>query len=108
MATGDLAGVRRRAENHPTGAQLRAARALLNLSILELAGQTGLAVNTIKRAEATNGEAPITAANAALLVATFAKAGVEFLPAAQGAGAGVRFSAEGEGGAPFRPRRRPS
>ena len=63
-----------------TGAQLRAARGLLNLSVSEVAERTGLAVNTIRRAEGTNGPAPITAANMKLLIATFEETGVLFIP----------------------------
>jgi transcriptional regulator with XRE-family HTH domain len=73
-----------------TGSQLRAARGLLNLSISELAERTGLAVNTIRRAEGTNDSAPITAANMKLLVATFEAAGVLFIPA-DDLGPGVRL-----------------
>ena len=73
-----------------TGAQLRAARGLLNMSVSDLSERTGLAINTIRRAEATNGIAPITAANAQLLVTTLEGAGVVFLPA-DTLGAGVRL-----------------
>lgn len=61
------------------------------MSIKELAEQTGLAVNTIIRAEDTNDHAPIHAANANLLVATFEAGGVHFIPAADGLGAGARL-----------------
>lgn len=99
--------VRRRADKHPTGAQIRAARGLLNMSVTELAGRTGLAVNTIKRAEATNDAAPITAANASLIVAALGQAGVQLLdPSAEG-GAGVRFANPDEQ-SPYSPRRRTS
>ena len=64
-----------------TGAQIRAARGLLNMSVAELASRTGLAVNTIRRAEATNEEAPITQANIKLLTATLREAGVSFIEA---------------------------
>ena len=73
-----------------TGAQLRAARGLLNMSASELAERTGLALNTVRRAEATNGEAPITAANANVLLATLEQAGVMFIPA-DDLGPGVRL-----------------
>jgi hypothetical protein len=70
-----------------TGSQLRAARGLLNLSVSELAEQTGLAVNTIRRAEGTNGPAPITAANLSLLRTALETAGVLFIsPDEQGPG----------------------
>lgn len=73
-----------------TGAQIRAARGLLNLSVLELAERTGLALNTVRRAEATNDVAPITNANARLLVTTLEAAGVVFIPADE-LGPGVRL-----------------
>ena len=73
-----------------TGAQLRAARGLLNVSVAELAERTGLAVNTIRRAESTNGPAPITVANSALLTKQFEDAGVVFI-AADERGPGVRL-----------------
>jgi transcriptional regulator with XRE-family HTH domain len=73
-----------------TGSQLRAARGLLNLSVAELAERTGLAVNTIRRAEATNGAAPITAANLTLLANVLEDAGVIFIAADQ-LGPGVRL-----------------
>lgn len=86
-----------------TGAQLRAARGLLNWSVSELAEQTGLAVNTIRKAEATNSEAPINAANALLLQSTLQQAGVVFIPA-DDLGAGVRLASPEA--LPHRPRRR--
>ena len=73
-----------------TGSQLRGARGLLNLSVSELAERTGLAVNTIRRAEGTNGPAPITLANMKLLLATFEEAGVLFIQPDQ-LGPGVRL-----------------
>jgi len=96
---------RRRLPDHPTGAQLRAARGLLNLSVLQASELTGLAVNTIKRAEAVNGFAPITPANARLLVTWMSAAGVVFIPAADGLGSGVRLSTEDQ---PVQMRRRRS
>jgi transcriptional regulator with XRE-family HTH domain len=76
-----------------TGAQLRAARGLLNISASELAERTGLALNTIRRAEGADGPAPITAANAQLLVSTLEGAGVVFIPA-DSLGPGVRLASE--------------
>jgi transcriptional regulator with XRE-family HTH domain len=73
-----------------TGAQIRAARALLNISVAQLAAQTGLAINTIRRAEGTNEVASITPVNMALIRSTLEKDGVEFIEADQH-GAGVRF-----------------
>lgn len=82
---------RARDPDHPTGAQLRAARGLLNLSVLELSERTGLATNTIKRAEGTNDASPITRANARLLVGILIDMGVIFIPADDEAGAGARL-----------------
>lgn len=73
-----------------TGAQLRAARGLLNMSVSDLSERTGLAINTIRKAEKTNGPAEVTAANARLLVTTLESAGVMFI-AADSYGSGVRL-----------------
>ncbi|ALC14665.1 hypothetical protein LH20_22110 (plasmid) [Sphingopyxis sp. 113P3] len=75
-----------------SGTQLRAARGLLNMSVKELAEETGLAVNTIRRAEAGNGVAPITSANSALLRTTLEHEGVLFIDGDQKLGAGARLS----------------
>lgn len=72
------------------GSQLRAARGLVNLSVLELAERTGLAINTIRRAEGTNGVAPITAANMSALLDAFDAEGVAFIKA-DDLGPGVRL-----------------
>jgi len=74
-----------------TGAQIRAARGLLNMSVSELAERTGLAINTIRRAEGTNDVPAITSANMQLLATTFGDAGVIFIEASV-QGAGVRFA----------------
>lgn len=73
-----------------TGAQLRAARGLLNMSVSDLAERASLAVNTIRKAEKTNGQAEVTSASARLLVTTLESAGVLFIPADRH-GAGVRL-----------------
>lgn len=78
--------------DHPTGAQLRAARGLVNMSVLDLAERTGLAPNTIKRAESGNGPAPVNTANARLMVAILHSAGVVFIPAYGTLGSGVRLA----------------
>lgn len=93
----------RRLESAVTGAQLRAARGLLNMSASELAERTGLALNTIRRAEAANGAVPITAANAKLLVATLEGAGIIFIPPGE-FGPGVRLLSSDQ--AQFERRRR--
>lgn len=61
------------------------------MSVLDLSERTGLAVNTIKRAESTNGFAPITRANANLLLTTLEAAGVHFIPADGEFGSGARL-----------------
>jgi transcriptional regulator with XRE-family HTH domain len=73
-----------------TGAQIRAARGLLNLSVAELASQTGLAINTIRKAEATNQVASVTPANMNLIRSTLEAGGVHFIEPDE-LGAGVRF-----------------
>jgi transcriptional regulator with XRE-family HTH domain len=73
-----------------TGAQLRGARGLINISVAELAERTGLAVNTIRRAEAGNGAVRMTTDNLMLLINAFDEAGVEFVEAGK-RGPGVRL-----------------
>ncbi len=73
-----------------SGSQIRAARGLLNMSVSELAELSGLAVNTIRRAEGTNEPPPITQANINLLESVFDEAGVLFIDG-DGFGPGVRF-----------------
>ncbi|WP_368933393.1 transcriptional regulator [Brevundimonas naejangsanensis] len=58
----------------------------------ELAETTGLALNTLKRAEAVNAPAPITTANAKLLVTLLGAAGVIFIRGGDGLGSGVRLA----------------
>lgn len=73
-----------------TGAQLRAARALLRWSAEELAHHSQLGTATIKRAEAHDGPVKSTPANVQAIINAFEKAGVELIPE-NGGGAGVRF-----------------
>jgi hypothetical protein len=75
---------------HPlTGGQIRAARALLKWSAVDLARHCALGVNTIRRAEV--GEATsLTAANEIAIRRTFESAGVEFIDE-NGGGPGVRL-----------------
>ncbi|MBC1183501.1 helix-turn-helix transcriptional regulator [Brevundimonas sp. WCHBH090558] len=87
-----MSTLRIKPDSHPTGAQLRAARGLVNMSVLDLAERTGLAPNTIKRAESDNGPAPVNAANAKLMVATLQALGVIFIPAQDDMGSGVRLA----------------
>jgi transcriptional regulator with XRE-family HTH domain len=73
-----------------SSAQLRAARALLRWSALELAKASKVGVATIRRVETMEGEIPVTAANEAALRATLESAGIEFIDE-NGGGPGVRL-----------------
>jgi hypothetical protein len=73
-----------------SSAQLRAARALLRWTALDLAEASKVGVATIRRAEVLDGEIAATAANEAALRAALESAGVEFIHE-NGGGAGVRF-----------------
>ena len=73
-----------------TGAQLRAARGLLNISVADLAERTGLAVGTIRRAEATNGPVRMTTDNLTRVMKALQTGGVILVEACDGLGPGVR------------------
>jgi hypothetical protein len=73
-----------------SSAQLRAARALLRWSALDLANASKVGVATIRRVEVMEGEIPVTSANEAALRNALESAGVEFIEE-NGGGAGVRF-----------------
>ncbi len=73
-----------------SSAQLRAARALLRWSALDLASASKVGVATIRRVEVVDGEIPATAANEAALRRALESAGVEFIDE-NGGGAGVRM-----------------
>lgn len=76
------------ADQRIRGAQLRAARALLNLSAGDLAGETNLSRGTIQRAELEAAE--VTVSNMKRMVETLERKGVIFI-AADVAGQGVRL-----------------
>jgi ribosome-binding protein aMBF1 (putative translation factor) len=77
--------------SHPiAGAQIRAARALLKWSAVDLAERSSLGVNTIRRAEVTEGVTSLTAANELAIRRAFESAGVEFIEE-NGGGPGVRL-----------------
>lgn len=61
-----------------TGAQIRAARALLRWSAAELARKASLGLNTIKRAEANDGTTALTVSNERVIRGALELAGVEF------------------------------
>ena len=73
-----------------SGAQMRAARALLRWTALDLAKASKVGVATIRRVEVIDGEISATAANQAALRRALEHAGVEFIDE-NGGGAGVRL-----------------
>lgn len=70
--------------------QMRAARALLRWTALDLAVASKVGVATIRRVEVVDGEIPVTRANEAAIRQAFENAGVEFIDE-NGGGPGVRF-----------------
>jgi ribosome-binding protein aMBF1 (putative translation factor) len=73
-----------------TSAQIRAARALLRWSAEELAQESAIGVTTIRRAELTDSETSMTAANDLAVRRALELAGVEFIDE-NGGGPGVRL-----------------
>ena len=73
-----------------SSAQIRAARALLRWSAEDLARQSALGVNTIRRAEVAEEGISLTAANNLAIRRAFENAGVELIDE-NGGGPGVRL-----------------
>jgi hypothetical protein len=73
-----------------SSAQMRAARALLRWTALDLATASKVGVATIRRAEVVDGEIPVTLANEAALRQALEVAGIVFVED-NGGGEGVRF-----------------
>ena len=73
-----------------TSAQIRAARSLIRWSAEDLARESSLSVATIRRAELTDGETSMTAANGLAVRRALEAAGVEFIDE-NGGGPGVRL-----------------
>jgi ribosome-binding protein aMBF1 (putative translation factor) len=73
-----------------TSAQIRAARALLRWSAADLARESAVGANTIRRAEVAEDAIALTAANQIAIRRTLEGAGVEFIDE-NGGGAGVRL-----------------
>ena len=71
-------------------AQIRAARSLIRWSAQDLAENASLSVATIRRAELTDSETSMTAANDLAVRRALEAAGVEFIDE-NGGGAGVRL-----------------
>jgi hypothetical protein len=73
-----------------SSAQIRAARALLRWSAQDLARQSVLGVNTIRRAEVAEERIALTAANNLAIRRAFEAAGIEFIDE-NGGGPGARL-----------------
>jgi hypothetical protein len=73
-----------------SSAQMRAARALLRWTALDLAAASKVGVATIRRVEVVDGEIPVTAANESAIRRALESAGIEFIEE-NGKGDGVRF-----------------
>ena len=73
-----------------TGAQIRAARALLRWRAEDLANASKVGVATVRRAEGEDGPVGMTAANVAAVRSALESAGVIFV-AENGEGPGVRL-----------------
>jgi hypothetical protein len=73
-----------------SGAQIRAARALVRWSAAELADASALGANTVRRAEVSDGETSLTIANDQAIRRALEAAGVEFIDE-NGGGPGVRL-----------------
>jgi hypothetical protein len=73
-----------------SSAQMRAARAMLRWSAVDLAVQSKVGVATIRRVEVLDGEIPVTDANEAAIRRAFEEAGIEFMDE-NGTGEGLRF-----------------
>jgi transcriptional regulator with XRE-family HTH domain len=75
-----------------TSGQIRAARALIRWTAEDLARASALAVTTIRRAELTEHQTSLTAANDLAIRRALEAAGIEFI-AENGGGIGVRLRA---------------
>ena len=73
-----------------SSAQIRAARALLRWSAADLAKESALGANTIRRAEVAEEETSLTAANELSIRRALETAGIEFIDE-NGGGPGVRL-----------------
>ena len=73
-----------------TSAQIRAARSLIRWSAEDLAARSSLSVASVRRAELTDAETAMTAANDLAVRRALESAGVEFIDE-NGGGPGVRL-----------------
>jgi transcriptional regulator with XRE-family HTH domain len=77
-----------------TGAQIRAARALLGWTATDLAEKSGVSYASIQRAEAVNGVSTMRAKNLYALQRALEDGGVIFLGASDNGGDGLRLKCE--------------
>ena len=70
---------------------MRAARAMLRWTALDLAAASKVGVATIRRVEVVDGEIPVTLANEAAIRHAFENAGIELIEESGTGGEGVRF-----------------
>jgi len=73
-----------------TSAQIRGARALLRWNAVDLARESSVGVNTIRRAEVAENGTSLTAANELAIRRALEAAGIEFIDE-NGGGPGVRL-----------------
>ena len=78
-----------------TSAQIRAARALLRWSAVDLAEASSVAANTIRRAEVAEGQTTLTTPNDLAIRRALETAGVDFIDE-NGGGSGVRLRKPGK------------
>ena len=76
---------------HPTGRQIAAARTLVGMSQPDLADAASISVPTLRRMEASPGEAAGLANNVSAVQVALEAAGIEFIQP-NGGGAGVRLA----------------
>lgn len=76
--------------NQPTGRQIAAARALAGLGQADLAAAASVSIPTLRRMEASEGEASGMTNNVLAVKRALEAAGVEFIPE-NGGGVGVRI-----------------
>jgi hypothetical protein len=82
--------MKRSIRNPLTSGQIRAGRALIRWTAEDLARVSALAVTTIRRAELTENQTSLTAANDLAIRRALESAGVEFIDE-NGGGPGVRL-----------------
>src|SRR6516165_5904285 len=86
----DVNNIKPRMAKKISSAQMRAARALIRWTALDLAHASKVGVATIRRAEVIDGEIPVTLANEAAIRRAFETAGIEFIEDNEGEGVRLR------------------